>query len=96
MRSVARSFLDIAQDYAWDASIFSEEEERSRLLKYIIERRLTLVERTLIILYADCHSCRELGLRLGLGKTTVAQEIGRIRNKILKDYERLKDNEHIL
>lgn len=53
------------------------------------------MDRTLILLYADCLSLRKLGKRLGLSHTCVAKEIRRIRETILTQYETIKDYEHL-
>lgn len=90
-KEVARDYKTIAEDYAWDGSIFSEEPEKVALLKYILQERLSQVDRTLIILYADCQSYRKLGRRLGLSHTTVRAEILRIRAEILDIYNELKE-----
>lgn len=87
---IARSYLEIAKDYVFDPSIFNNEPERVALVKYIINERLSQVDRTIIVLYADCQSYRKLGKRLGLSHQTVAREIHRIKNEILTIYNELK------
>lgn len=90
---VARDYKTISEDYTWDGSIFSEEPDRVALLKYIINERLNQVDRTIIILYADCQSYRKLGKRLGLSHTTMRTEVQRIKKQILKIYEELKQQQ---
>jgi hypothetical protein len=46
------------------------------------------VDKTLILLYTDCQSYRKLGHRLGLSHMTCRKEVIRIKNIILKEYER--------
>ncbi len=89
----ARDYKSIREDYTWDPDIFNDEPERVSLVKYIINRRLNEVDRTLIILYADCQSYRKLGKRLGLSHTTIRNEIQRIKAHILEEYERLKQDD---
>lgn len=60
-----------------------------RAVKDIIANRLNVVDRTLILLYADCQSFRKLGERMGMSHTTVRKEIVRIKNEIRELYERL-------
>ena len=95
VQETVRDYKTIREDYRYDGSIFSEEPERLARVKWIIDNRLSQVDRTLILLYADCLSLRKLGDRLGLSHTCVAKEIRRIRENILEQYETLKDNEHL-
>lgn len=93
---MARDFKDVNQDYICDEDMFTEEDRRVNLTKWIIQNRLDLVDRTIILLYADCQSYRKLGKRLHLSHTTIATQVHRIRDFIRSEYERLKDDEHIL
>lgn len=92
-KETAKDYLSIAEDYAFDGDIFNDEPERIARVKYIVNKRLNQVDRTLIILYADCQSFRKLGRRLGLSHTTVRAEIVRIRAEILKIYKELEKQE---
>ena len=87
-----RDFKDIEAEYAHDPSIFTEDEGRVNAVKWIIDNKLNRVDKTLILLYADCLSFRKLGKRLGFSHTTVRQEIMRIKQYILEEYKKmLKD-----
>lgn len=88
-KDIVRSYKEISQDYTWDPSIFSLEDERVNTVKRIIQQRLTQVERTIILLYIDCQSYRKLGARLGISKETCRQLVLKIRAKILEEYEHL-------
>ena len=90
---VARDYKTIREDYAYDPDIFNNEPEKVARVKYIINCRLNQVDRTLIILYADCQSYRKLGKRLGLSHTTIRAEIVRIRRLILDEYRKLEEND---
>lgn len=92
-----KDFKEIREDYAYNPDIFNDEPERIARTKYIINHRLSQVDRTLIILYADCQSYRKLGKRLGLSHTTIRQEIMRIKAEVLRIYKEIetKENEHI-
>lgn len=92
-KDAARDYMQIRQDYAFDPDIMNDEPERVARVKYIVNNRLNQVDRTLIILYADCQSYRKLGKRLGLSHTTVAQEINRIKAEIRRIYNELKQQE---
>jgi len=89
-KEIARDYKSIREDYRWDGSIFSQEPEKIARVKWIIDNRLTEVERILILLYVDCQSYRKLGKRLGLSHQTCAKEVRRIRTKILDEYSKLE------
>lgn len=93
MKGLVRTYKDIRADYVFNPDIMNDEPERVRLVKYIVQERLNQVDRTLILLYADCHSYRKLGARLGLSRTTIQAEINRIKKTILTEYEKLKAQE---
>jgi transposase-like protein len=67
----------------------NDEPERIWRVKDIVCNRLDEVDRTLILLYADCQSFRKLGERLGMSHTTIRKEIGRIKDKIREMYDTL-------
>ena len=85
-----REFKDIEADYKFDPSIFTVDEERVASIKYIIDNKLNRVDKTLILLYADCQSFRKMGQRLGFSHTTLRMEIMRIRKIILDEYEKMQ------
>lgn len=86
--AVVADYKKIRAEYEFDDSVFCRDEGRVRLLKYILRECLSDVDRTLIILYIDCHSYRKLGERLGLSHTVVAKEIRRIKAKVLEEYNK--------
>lgn len=88
-KELARDYKTIREDYRFDPSIFSQEPERVARLKWIIDNRLTDVERILILLYIDCQSYRKLAKKLTLSHQTCAKEVRRIKDKILHEYETL-------
>lgn len=85
-----REFKDIEADYKFDPSIFTADGERVASIKYIIDNKLNRVDKTLILLYADCQSFRKMGQRLGFSHTTLRMEIMRIRKIILDEYEKMQ------
>lgn len=86
-------FKRIAPDYAYDGTVFSEDDARLAAVKYIINHRLNQVDRTIILLYADCQSFRKLGKRLGFSHMTMAKEVRRIKAAILDEYEKMQNND---
>ena len=89
-KEIIRDFRDIKEDYVFDPDIMNMEDERVHRIKEIINTRLSLVDKTLILLYVDCQSFRKLGARLGLSHMTCWKEIIRIKNIILNEYGRLQ------
>ena len=87
-----REFKDIEADYKFDPSIFTVDEERVASIKYIIDNKLNRVDKTLILLYADCLSFRKLGKRMGFSHTAIRDEIVRIKRIILDEYNKLQQN----
>ena len=86
---VVREYRAIRREYAYNPDIMTEDTGRVAALKYIINHLLPTVDRTIILLYADCGSYRKLGKKLGLSHMTVRKECLRIRERILKEYEHL-------
>lgn len=85
---IIRDYRDIKEDYRFNPDIMSQEDERVARIKEIINTRLSLVDKTLILLYTDCQSYRKLGKRLGLSHMTCRKEIIRIKKIILTEYGR--------
>lgn len=84
-----RSYKEIAADYVYDPDIMSEEDERARRVKWIIDNVLSKVDKTLILLYTDCGSYRKLGKRMRLSHMTARKEILRIKAIILAEYAKM-------
>ena len=85
-----RDFKDIEADYKFDPSIFTEDADRVAAIKYIIDKRLNRVDKTLILIYADCLSFRKMGQRLGFSHTTMRNEVKRIKGVILSEYAKMQ------
>ena len=86
-REVVSEFRKIRQDYTYNPDIMNEEDERLTRVKTIIDQKLSLADKTIILLYVDCQSYRKLGARLGVSHMTLRREVQRIKNIILKEYE---------
>ena len=86
-REVVSEFRKIRQDYTYNPDIMNEEDERLTRVKKIIDQKLSLADKTIILLYVDCQSYRKLGKRLGISHMTLRREVQRIKNIILKEYE---------
>lgn len=84
---VIAEFRKIKQEYTYNPDIMNEEDERLARIKKIIDTKLSLADKTIILLYVDCQSYRKLGARLGVSHMTIRREVQRIKNIILKEYE---------
>ena len=80
-------FRKIKQEYSYNLDIMNEEDERLTRVKKIIDTKLSLADKTIILLYVDCQSYRKLGARLGVSHMTIRREVQRIKNIIMKEYE---------
>lgn len=85
-----RDYKDIEADYRFDPSIFSDEPDRVAAVKWIIDNKLTRVDKTLILIYADCLSFRKMGQRLGFSHTTMRNEVKRIKQLIMAEYAKIR------
>jgi transcriptional regulator of aromatic amino acid metabolism len=90
VNEIIRDFKEIKEDYKFSDDIMCNEDERIHRIKEIINNKLSIVDKTLILLYTDCQSYRKLGQRLGLSHMTCRKEIMRIKSIILKEYERIQ------
>ncbi|MBR6631465.1 MAG: sigma-70 family RNA polymerase sigma factor [Alistipes sp.] len=81
-RQINDSYPVVRQDLMHDAGIFSEEEHRTRALRMFIQKNLTQAEQTIILLYAEYGSSRQVAKTLNIPRTTMQREINRIKTKI--------------
>lgn len=93
MNDVLRDYKEIRKDFEIDDSIFNAEPDKVRRIKEIVLNRLDQVERTLILLYADCGSLRDLGKRLGMSYGSVKRVLDPIKEKILTEYYEMTTKE---
>lgn len=85
-------FREVKDDYAPVDGIFDEDEEKVKAVKEIIAH-IGQVDRTIILLYADCQSFRTLGKMLGVSHMTARKEVLRIRKNILEEYDRRRQHQ---
>ena len=53
---VIAEFRKIKQEYTYNPDIMNEEDERLTRIKKIIDTKLSLADKTIILLYVDCQS----------------------------------------
>lgn len=91
---VIAEFRKIKQEYSYNPDIMNEEDERLTRIKKIIDNKLSLADKTIILLYVDCQSYRKLGARLGVSHMTIRRECQRIKKIILDEYYKDYGNNH--
>ena len=84
---VVKEYRTIKEEYAYNQDILSKDDDRVAKVKQIIDTRLSVVDKTIILLYADCQSYRKLGKKLGVSHMTIRRECMRIKKIILEEYE---------
>ena len=84
---VVKEFRAIKEMYAYNPDIMCLDDDRVRKLKYIIDKRLDAVDRTIILLY--CQSLREVAKKVGVSHATIRTWVNKIRAKIIKEYEQM-------
>lgn len=72
---------DLLIEYNFEIDTFTEMDDRL-LSIYPKWEALNRADKTIIILYAEYRSYREVGKILGISHTTIARTITNIRNKI--------------
>lgn len=85
---VVKEYRQIKSDYRYDPDIMCPDDPKVAKVKEIIDTKLSQVDKTLILLYADCQSYRKLGRKLRLSHMTCRREILRIKKIILEEYNR--------
>ena len=88
-REIVRDYREIKEEYAWHPDIFTKDDERVAKVKEIINTKLSVIDKTIIVLYADCQSYRKLGKRLGVSHMTIRREVQRIKKIIISEYEKV-------
>lgn len=95
-REIVRDYREIKEEYAWHPDIFTKDDERVAKVKEIINTKLSVIDKTIIVLYADCQSYRKLGKRLGVSHMTIRREVQRIKKIILEEFNNGRRNEGIV
>lgn len=84
---VVKEFRKIKEDYKFNPDVMNPDDPRVARLKEIIDRKLSQVDRTIILLYTDCLSYRKLGKKMNLSHMTIRREVLRIKKLILEEYK---------
>lgn len=90
---VVAEYRSIKQKYANlpDRIMFAKDDrqEKAERLKEIINTRLSIEDKTIILLYVETPSYRDLGKKLNLSHTTIGKEVRRILTLIRNEYASL-------
>lgn len=79
-------FNGVEEEYRFEDTIFSRDTSAMREVKRIVQN-LDAADRKILILYAETQSLSEVALLLGISKTSMFNEITRIRKIIKRQYE---------
>ena len=88
---VVKEYRQIKEDYKFNPDIMCPDDPKVSRIKEIIDTKLSLADKTIIILYVDCMSYRKLGARLGVSHMTIRREVQRIKDIILEEYRNEND-----
>jgi len=90
--SAAALYKATKEEYAYKGGIFDTDDQKVARTKWIIDNRLEEAERIIIRLYCELQSMAKVAKLLGIGRSTAAKEIARIRTKVLKEYYDLEND----
>jgi hypothetical protein len=85
------TYRAIRGEFEYTGGIFDRDTPRVRLLKWVCSNRLETAERVLVYLYAELGSIRDLAQMLGVARSTLADEMKRIKNKIAAEMAALEN-----
>lgn len=88
---VVKEYRQIKEDYKFNPDIMCPDDPRVARIKEVIDTKLSQVDKTIILLYADCLSYRKLGRKMHLSHMTIRREVIRIKKIILEEY----NHEHL-
>ena len=84
---VVKEYRQIKEDYKFNPDIMCTDDPRVSRIKEIIDTKLSQVDKTIILMYADCQSYRKLGRKMNLSHMTVRRECMIIKKIILEEYK---------
>lgn len=83
---IVKEYRQIKEDYKFNPDIMCLDDPKVSRIKEIIDTKLSQVDKTIILLYADCLSYRKLGKKMHLSHMTIRREVIRIKKIILEEY----------
>lgn len=92
---VVKEYRQIKEDYKFNPDIMCPDDPKVSRIKEIIDTKLSQVDKTIILLYADCLSYRKLGRKMKLSHMTVRRECMRIKKIILEEYDKMEKHSRV-
>lgn len=87
-------FKAVRPEYEYNADIFCGDGARVKRAKWVCSHRLEDAERVLVYLYAELGSVRDLAQMLGVARSTLGDEIKRIKDKVQREVALLEEKEN--
>lgn len=88
-RDIKQRLKELKEEYKFNDDIFNEDDKRAYIAKKVIFEQLNEVDRTIILLYAETGSLRQLGNILGCSHSTIRPEVNRIKEDIKNKIEEI-------
>lgn len=82
----------VRAEYEFDADPCSDATPKERVVKWVLTYRLELPERILLILYNELGTVRELADMLGVARSTLGDQLKRIKDKVREEVAHAKEN----
>lgn len=89
MNEIVKKYRECREDYAFNPDIFCKDEELIWKVKYILDHKLTAVEKSFVLFYAEAQSYRKMAEIMNMSHMTVKREIARIRNIIQEELKKI-------
>lgn len=86
-------YKGIRDEFAFDADPMCGDSPRARRVKWVCSHRLETAERVLIYLYAELGNITDLAQLLGVARSTLGDELKRIKDKIRQEYDNVVDTD---
>lgn len=89
VEEAVRLYKQIRPDYEYVPRAIEGESNRAQLLKWVCSNRLETGEKALVYLYAELGSITDLAQMLRVGRSTLGDELLRIKRKIKDEMAKL-------
>ena len=86
-------FKAVRPEYEFNPDAFCGDGPKARRTKWVCSHRLEDAERVLVYLYAELGSVRDLAQMLGVARSTLGDEIKRIKDKVQREVALLEQKE---
>lgn len=88
---IKQRIKDIKEEYKFNEDIFNDDDKRAYIAKKVIFEQLNEIDRTIILLYTETGSLRQLGKILGCSHSTIRPEVNRIKEDVKEKINKLWD-----